>query len=75
MFQIVRKIDVWFTVTAIRVGWYKYRRELGYPITLQRALFSPMPRFGSFNEGEDGCPAYDRINYAMARPKKDTCNV
>ena len=51
----------------IRWGWYKHRAELGYPITLRRALFSQFPRFGSFEEHEAGCPDWALRDYALVR--------
>lgn len=59
-----------FVLFRIRIGWYKYRKELGYPITLRRALFSPMPRFGAFEECEVGCPSDCKRDYMLIRKYK-----
>ena len=48
-------VDMYDTF-MIRIGWYRNRRKTGHPITLRRALFSDMPRFGSYEEYEVGCP-------------------
>ena len=62
-----RWIKILGMVYAIRWGWYKYRKELGYPISLRRAMFSQMPRFGSFEEHEAGCPDSDKRDYVLVR--------
>jgi hypothetical protein len=54
-----------FDVLQIRIGWYRYRKSLGYPITWRRALFSDMPRFGSFEECEEGCPQWAKRDYTL----------
>ena len=43
-------------ITALRIwiGWYRYRKAEGHPITMWRALFSAYPRFGPYEEGEAG---------------------
>ena len=56
-----------FYLLQIRWGWYLYRKELGYPISLRRAMFSQMPRFGSFYEGEVGCPDWATRDYVLVR--------
>jgi len=67
MFRWLRSIYIWVVVKMIRWGWYKYRRELGYPISLRRAMFSQPPRFGAFEEHEEGCPESDKRDYALIR--------
>ena len=62
-----RSIEIFFMVHMIRWGWYKYRKELGYPISLRRAMFSQMPRFGVFEEHEAGCPESDKECYNIVK--------
>ena len=62
-----RFIKILCMVQMIRWGWYKYRKELGYPISLRCAMFSQMPRFGVFEEHEAGCPESDKRDYALVR--------
>ena len=57
MFRWIGHIQVWIIVQMIRYGWYQQRKAEGHPITLWRAFFSEYPRFGIYNEGEEGCPA------------------
>lgn len=56
----------------IRIGWYFYRKELGYPITWRRALFGQYPRFGAFEENEPGCPAHALRDYAIVRQPENS---
>lgn len=49
----------------IRYAWYAYRKEQGHPISLWRALFTPFPRFGSYERHEVGCPDWALRDYAL----------
>lgn len=53
------------TALQIRIGWYLYRKEQGHPITLWRALFSDLPRFGSYESHEAGCPNWALRDYKL----------
>ena len=52
------------TTLQVRYGWYLYRKGEGHPITMWRALFSAMPRFGSYEQYEAGCPDWALRDYA-----------
>jgi hypothetical protein len=70
MNKLVGVVKLLWLVFAIRWGWYTYRRELGYPISLWRAFTSSMPRFGSFEEYEAGCPKWNREEYNSVKENK-----
>jgi len=59
-----------FDVLWIRYGWYKYRKSNGHPISLRRALFSPYPRFGSYEQHEVGCPEWALRDYKLVDSRK-----
>jgi hypothetical protein len=61
--KLLQLVYLHVVVLVIRYGWYRYRKEKGYPITLRRAMFSQMPRFGAFEEHEAGCPEWDKRYY------------
>ena len=67
MKRLLQLVYLHVAVLMIRYGWYKYRREKGYPITLRRAMFSQMPRFGAFEEHEAGCPESDKRDYDIVK--------
>jgi hypothetical protein len=63
MKRLLQLIYLHTIVLGIRYQWYKFRKAKGYPITLRRAMFSQMPRFGAFEEHEAGCPEWDKRDY------------
>ena len=63
MKRLLQLVYLHVVVLGIRYQWYRYRQAKGYPITLRRAMFSQMPRFGAFEEHEAGCPEWDKRDY------------
>ena len=49
----------------IRLVWYQYRKIEGYPISLWRAFTSDLPRFGSYEQHEAGCPEWAKRDYQI----------
>jgi hypothetical protein len=62
-------ITIKFAALQVRIGWYNYRKEDGFPITWRRALFSDLPRFGSYERNEPGCPVRTANEYRQAGDK------
>jgi hypothetical protein len=52
-----------------RYGWWKLRRQQKHPITLRRAFFGKFPRFGCYEEDEEGCPEYAKRDYDLVKEK------
>ena len=57
----------WYVGKLIRWGWYRLRKEEGHPISLWRAMFGMHPRFGAYEEDEEGCPDHCKRDYALLR--------
>ena len=64
---MLRWIKILTTVQMMRWGWYQHRKAAGYPISLRRAMFSQMPRFGAYEEHEAGCPESDKEYYNIVK--------
>jgi hypothetical protein len=56
-----------FDALLIRWGWYQHRKYEGHPISLRRAMFSCIPRFGAYEECEAGCTPEAKRDYALVR--------
>ncbi len=52
-----------YAVPNFRYGWYVMRKEDGHPISLWRAFFGKVPRFGAYEYDEEGCSEMNKRDY------------